>query len=169
MPDHVAQQCLDELQRRLEWLESVRTGYTTVLADVVQPVPYTEDENFGTHLYCELFQLNVEREEELDCAANPPIVGWGHPMYAQITVAPSESGTTSINAIANEIVKDVTRAVFQDPDSAGVYEHTLGGIANGMDILPPEFIDASDEGPDVLAIGVRVNYQTRENDPSTQA
>lgn len=169
MPDHVAQQCLDELQSRLEWLESAQTGYTTVLVDVVQPVPLDEDADFGTHLYCELFPLNPERDETLDSAGNPPIIGWAQEMYAQITLKPSESSTTSINAMVNEIIKDVTRAMFQDPTAPGVYEHKLGGIANGMDILAPEIIDASEEGFDILVVGVRVRYQTRENDPSTQA
>jgi hypothetical protein len=171
MADHVAQQCLDELQRRLEWLESERTGYATKLVDVVQPLPYTQDPNYGVHLYCELFQLNPEREEELDAAANPPIVGWGQPMVAQITLDLSETELaprSRIDSIVNQTIKDVVRAMYQDPDDAGVYEQTLGGIANGMDIMAPEFIDASEEGHDILAIPVRVKYQTRENDPSSQ-
>lgn len=168
MADHVAQQCLDELKRRLEWLESARAGYSTVLVDVVQPLPYANDPNYGSHLYCELFQLNPEREEDLDAAANPPIVGWAQPMYAQITLDLPEGSTGTIDSVVNQIIKDVVRAMYQDPDDAGVYEQTLGGIANGMDILPPELVDASEEGPDILAIGVRVKYQTRENDLSSQ-
>lgn len=169
MADHVAQQCLDELQRRLEWLESAQSGYTTQLVDVVQPIPYDQPANFGKHLYCELLQINPERDEDLDCVANPPIVGWAQPFYAQISIDPPSGGTDSIDKIVNEIVKDVARAMFQDPDTPGVYEHTLGGLANGMDILAPEFFDASEESSDVLAVGVVVKYQTRENDPSTQA
>lgn len=169
MADHVAQQCLDELQRRLEWLESARAGYSTVLVDVVQPVPYDQPADYGSHLYCEVFQLNPERDEDLDSAGNPPIVGWTQPLYAQITIDPPEGGTDTVDAITNEIIKDVVRAMYQDPASPGVYEQTLGGICNGMDILAPELIDATEESPDVLAIGVRVQYQTRENDPSTQA
>lgn len=169
MPLSIVEQLAVKVEARLVAIQSAVSGFDTVLGNVVRPKRGAVDwpENAYGDRDVVLIQRPPEEDEERSGAGNPPVKGWTVEFGIFCVVNPSESDETPIDTHINQYTRDVAKALLRAADGSSDYEQRFDGLASGARLLPPDYDDGTDGGPAAIETGIRIDYQTLENDLAT--
>lgn len=107
---------------------------------------------------------DIERDEELSCAGNPPKIAWVLPVKVAAIIEPDDDDTQPIDQRMNDFIVDAMDAVTIDN-----YWYQFGGNAINATLEAPIQFQPSDDTARGMMFTVRVTYRVDETNQTQLA
>ena len=107
---------------------------------------------------------DIETDEELSCAGNPPKIAWVLPVKVAAIIEPDDDDTQAIDQRMNDFIVDVMDAVTIE----GAW-YQFGGNAINATLDPPTQFSPSDDTARGMMFTVRVTYRVDETNQTQLA
>jgi hypothetical protein len=155
MPEPIREQ-IAVLARANVLLVTIAGGYQHDLAGVERPLAYAQNKPKPRPLLAIQIESDPVREEENDEESNLTLIGWSFVIAWEVYLMPSQANATPIETLLNRLEADIQKAAMLTP--------LFGGLATRS--TPLDSITFEEEGGFYgRIVPLRIEYQTRENDP----
>lgn len=108
---------------------------------------------------------DIERDEELSCAGNPPKIAWVLPVRISAIIEPDDDDENPIDQRMNDFIVLAMNAIT----GTGADWHQFDGNAINAELEPPIQFQPSDDTARGMSFNVRVTYRVDETNQTQLA